>query len=76
MELTSAQGHGFSVFDSVEYVGGIAVEGAADYTRKQLDELTEWVRRPQVGAKGLVYIKFNADGTVKSQLTNSILLNR
>lgn len=68
-ELTSlAQGHGFSVFDSVEYVGGIAVEGAADYTRKQLDELTEWVKRPQVGAKGLVYIKFNADGTVKSSI--------
>ena len=63
-----AQGHGFSVFDSVDYVGAIAVEGAAEYTRKQLDELTEWVKRPQVGAKGLVYIKCNADGTFKSSV--------
>ena len=63
-----AQGHGFSVFDSVEYVGAIAVNGAAGYTRKQTDELTEWVKRPQVGAKGLVYIKFNEDGTVKSSV--------
>ena len=63
-----AQGHGFSVFDSVEYVGAIAVEGAAEYTRKQLDELTEWVKRPQIGAKGLVYIKCNADGTFKSSV--------
>ena len=62
------QGHGFSVFDSVEYVGAIAVEGAAEYTRKQLDELTEWVKRPQIGAKGLVYIKCNADGTFKSSV--------
>ena len=63
-----AQGYGFSVFDSVEYVGAIAVEGAAEYTRKQLDELTEWVKRPQIGAKGLVYIKCNADGTFKSSV--------
>ena len=63
-----AQGHGFSVFDSVEYVGAIAVEGAAEYTRKQLDELTEWVKRPQIGAKGLVYIKCDADGTFKSSV--------
>lgn len=63
-----AQGHGFSVFDSVEYVGAIAVTGAADYTRKQIDELTDWVKRPQVGAKGLVYIKYNADGSVKSSV--------
>ncbi len=63
-----AQGHGFSVFDSVEYVGAIAVEGAAEYTRKQLDELTEWVKRPQIGAKGLVYIKCNADGSFKSSV--------
>ena len=62
------QGHGFSVFDSCEYVGGIAVKGCADYTRKQLDELTEWVKRPQVGAKGLVYIKCNADGSFKSSI--------
>ena len=62
------QGCGFSVFDSVEYVGAIAVPGAAGYTRKQTDELTEWVKRPQVGAKGLVYIKMNEDGTVKSSV--------
>ena len=68
-DITSqAQGHSFSVFDSVEYVGAIAVPGAAEYTRKQIDELTDWVKRPQVGAKGLVYIKFNADGTVKSSV--------
>jgi len=62
------QGCGFSVFDSVEYVGAIAVPGAASYTRKQTDELTEWVKRPQVGAKGLVYIKLNEDGTIKSSV--------
>ena len=68
-EITSdVQGHGFSVFDSVEYVGAISVPDAAEYTRKQLDELTEWVKRPQVGAKGLVYIKLNADGSVKSSV--------
>ena len=68
-EITSdVQGHGFSVFDSVEYVGAIAVEGLASYTRKQLDELTEWVKRPQVGAKGLVYIKVNTDGSIKSSV--------
>ena len=62
------QGKGFSVFDSVQYVGGIVVPGCASYTRKQLDELTEWVKRPQVGAKGLVYIKLNEDGSVKSSV--------
>ena len=68
-EITSlVQGHGFSVFDSVEYVGAIAAPGCAEYTRKQIDELTEWVKRPQVGAKGLVYIKVNADGSVKSSV--------
>ena len=68
-EITSlAQGHGFGVFDGVPYVGAITVPGAAEYTRKQLDELTEWVKRPQVGAKGLVYIKLNPDGTVKSSV--------
>lgn len=65
---TLVKGEGFSVFDSSEYVGAIAAEGCAEYTRKQLDELTEWVKRPQVGAKGLVYIKFNADGSVKSSV--------
>ena len=59
---------GFSVFDSSEYVGGICVKGCAEYTRKQLDELTEWVKRPQVGAKGLVYVKYNADGSIKSSI--------
>ena len=68
-EITAlAQGHGFSVFDSVPYVGAIAVEGAAGWSRKQIDELTEWVKRPQVGAKGLVNIKLNEDGTVKSSV--------
>ena len=62
------QGCGFSVFDSAEYVGAIAVPGAAGYTRKQTDELTEWVKRPQVGAKGLVYIKVGEDGSVKSSV--------
>ena len=68
-EITDlVQGHGFSVFDSVGYVGAINVEGAAAYTRKQIDELTEWVKRPQVGAKGLVYIKVNEDGSIKSSV--------
>ena len=58
----------FSVFDQAEYIGGICVPGCADYTRKQLDQLTDFVKRPQVGAKGLVYVKFNADGTVKSSI--------
>ena len=65
---TLVKGEGFSVFDSSEYVGAIAAEGCAEYTRKQLDELTEWVKRPQVGAKGLVSIKLNADGSVKSSV--------
>lgn len=66
-EITSlAKGHDFPVFDSAEYVGGIAVPGCAGYSRKQTDELTEWVKRPQIGAKGLVYIKCNEDGTFKS----------
>ena len=68
-EITSdVQSHGFGVFDSVPYVGAISVPGAAAYTRKQIDELTEWVKRPQVGAKGLVYIKLNEDGTIKSSV--------
>ena len=68
-ELTHlVKGHGFSVFDSCDYIGGIAVTGCAEYTRKQLDELTEWVKRPQVGAKGLVYIKCNSDGSFKSSI--------
>ncbi len=68
-ELTHlVKGHGFSVFDSCDYIGGIAVTGCAEYTRKQLDELTEWVKRPQVGAKGLVYIKCNSDDSCKSSI--------
>ncbi len=62
------KGCGFGVFDSAAYVGAIAAEGCADYTRKQLDELTEWVKRPQVGAKGLVYIRLNSDGSIKSSV--------
>ena len=58
----------FAVFDSAEYIGGICVPGSANYTRKQLDQLTDFVKRPQVGAKGLVYIKYNEDGTVKSSI--------
>jgi len=62
------KGHGFSVFDSCDYIGAIAATGCAEYTRKEIDALTEWVKRPQVGAKGLVYIKCNADGTYKSSV--------
>jgi len=66
-ELTSKlQGKGFSIFDQASYIGGICAEGCAEYTRKQLDDLTEWVKRPQIGAKGLIYIKYNTDGTLKS----------
>lgn len=61
-------GKGFSVFDNAAYVGGICAEGAASYTRKQLDALTEYVKRPQIGAKGLVYARVEADGTVKSSV--------
>ena len=58
----------FPVFNDAAYIGGICVPGCANYSRKQLDELTEFVKRPQVGAKGLVYVKFNEDGTVKSSI--------
>ncbi|MCM1077981.1 MAG: aspartate--tRNA ligase [Bacteroidales bacterium] len=58
----------FAVFDSAGYIGGIVAEGCAGYTRKQLDQLTEFVKSQQVGAKGLVYIKMNADGTIKSSI--------
>lgn len=58
----------FSVFNSAGYIGGICVPGCADYTRKQLDQLADFVKRPQIGAKGLVYVKFNSDGTVKSSV--------
>ena len=62
------KGHGFGVFDSAAYIGGICAKGAATYTRKQIDALTEYVRRPQIGAKGMVYARVEADGTVKSSV--------
>ena len=62
------KGHGFSVFDNAAYVGGICAEGAATYTRKQLDALTDFVKKPQIGAKGMVYARVEADGTVKSSV--------
>jgi len=68
-DLTSmVKGKGFSVFDDAEFIGGICAEGCSEYTRKQLDALTEWVKRPQVGAKGMVYLKYNTDGTIKSSV--------
>ncbi len=68
-EITDkVKGKGFSILDEAKYAGAIAVPGGAEYTRKQIDELTEWVKRPQVGAKGLIYIKLNADGSVKSSI--------
>ncbi len=68
-DLTSlTQGKDFVVFDSAEAVLAINVNGAAEYTRKQLDELTDWVKRPQIGAKGLVYMRYNSDGTFKSSV--------
>ena len=63
-----AQGKGFGVFDSAETVLGIVVPGGAEFTRKKLDKLTDWVKRPQIGAKGLIYCKINEDGTTKSSV--------
>lgn len=63
-----AQNKGFSIFDQAELVVGICAEGCSEYTRKQLDELTDYVKRPQIGAKGLVYVKCNADGSFKSSV--------
>ena len=66
-ELTSlVKGHNFAVFDNSEYIGGICAEGCSEYSRKQLDELTEFVKRPQIGAKSLVYVKSGTDGNLKS----------
>lgn len=62
------QNKGFSVFDNAELVVGIAVPQASEYTRKQLDELTDFVKRPQIGASGLIYVKYNQDGTLKSSV--------
>jgi aspartyl-tRNA synthetase len=60
------KGKNFAVFDSAEYIGGICAENCSEYTRKQLDELTEFVKKPQIGAKGLIYLRYNNDGTLKS----------
>jgi aspartyl-tRNA synthetase len=72
MELSEmselVKGKGFQVFDSVEYIGGICAKGCAGYSRKQLDALTDFVKRPQLGMKGLVYVKYNEDGTLKSSV--------
>src|SRR5690554_6470296 len=65
-DLTTGQG--FGVFDSAEYVGAICAEGCASYTRKQVDELTDFVKRPQIGAQGLIYVRYNEDGTIKSSV--------
>lgn len=65
-DLTS--GAGFSVFDQAESVIGIVAEGCSEYTRKQLDELTDWVKRPQIGAGGLIYVRFGLDGSIKSSV--------
>jgi aspartyl-tRNA synthetase len=69
VDLTKeAQGKDFVVFDSSEVVLGINASNCAEFTRKQIDELTEWVKRPQIGAKGMVYLRYNADGTYKSSV--------
>ncbi|MGB8492242.1 MAG: aspartate--tRNA ligase [Bacteroidales bacterium] len=60
------KGHGFQVFDSSDYIGAICAEKCSEYSRKQIDELTEFVKRPQIGAKGLVWLKYGADGSLKS----------
>jgi aspartyl-tRNA synthetase len=62
------KGKGFQVFDAAEYIGGICVEGKADYSRKQLDALTDFVRKPQIGMNGLIWLKFNEDGSFKSSV--------
>lgn len=68
-ELTnSAKDKGFAVFDSAEYIGGICAKGCSGYSRKQTDELTDWVKRPQIGSKGLVFLKYNEDGSIKSSV--------
>lgn len=64
----AAKGKGFAIFDNAETVLGINAEGCAEYSRKQLDAITDWVKRPQIGAKGLVYVKCNADGSYKSSV--------
>ena len=63
-----AKGKGFGVFDSAGFIGAICAKGCSEYTRKQLDDLTNWVKRPQIGAKGLVYVRYNTDGSIKSSV--------
>jgi aspartyl-tRNA synthetase len=63
-----AKNNGFKVFDEAELVVAICAKGCAEYTRKQLDELTEWVKRPQIGMSGLIYARVGADGSVKSSV--------
>jgi aspartyl-tRNA synthetase len=63
-----AKGKNFAIFDNAEYIGAIAVPGASEYTRKQTDDLTEFVKRPQIGAKGLIYVKYGIDGSLKSSV--------
>jgi aspartyl-tRNA synthetase len=68
-ELSSlVKGKGFKVFDDAEYIGGINTESCSEYTRKQLDELTDFVKKPQIGAQGMIWVKFSQDGTVKSSV--------
>lgn len=67
MDILKGSGE-FSVFNNAEYIGGICVPGGADYSRKQLNELTDFVKRPQIGAQGLVFVKYNTDGTVKGSI--------
>ncbi|MBN2610738.1 MAG: aspartate--tRNA ligase [Bacteroidales bacterium] len=68
-ELTAtAKGKGFTIFDNAGYIGGICAKGCGEYSRKQLDELTEFVKKPQIGAKGLIYVKLQDDGTIKSSV--------
>jgi aspartyl-tRNA synthetase len=69
VDLTAlAKGAGFAVIDQAEIALGICAKGAGEYTRKQLDELTEWVKRPQIGAKGLIYVRYQQDGVFKSSV--------
>ena len=62
------KGHGFGVFDNADYIGAVCVEGCSEYSRKQLDELTDFVKRPQIGAKGLIYAKYEQEGSMKSSV--------
>lgn len=64
----AAKGKGFGIFDSAEYIGAICAKGCAEYSRKQIDELTDWVKRPQIGAKGMVYVKYNKDESFRSSV--------